>query len=208
MVKSIIVIASGPSLTQNQVDTAKASGLPIMVINDNYKLVPEAEFLFAADLQWWYHNYYIVPETISCYTLDRHIEHLERRIGGCSDRLKGVSFTHDREELDLDDEIIHHGSNSGYMGLQLAVILGYTKLIMIGFDHQHTNGMRHWFGDHDSKIFKVNADHVDKWVDSIDGLVYYMTHKGIDIVNCSNETAIRTIRRSTLEDELNENQSK
>jgi len=173
-----------------------------MVINDNYKLVPEAKYLFTADMQWWYQNYYAVPEAIDCYTLDGHPTHLEKRLEGSSKRLKGISFTMCWSELSLADKKIHHGGNSGYMGIQLTAILGYTKIILIGFDHQHTYGKRHWFGDHDKTIFRVNADNVEKWVDSIDRLGYYLSGIGLDLINCSNETAITSIRRPTLDKEL------
>ena len=49
--QTVVCIASGPSLTQDQVDQVK--GLNTIAINDAYKLAPWANILYACDYQWW-----------------------------------------------------------------------------------------------------------------------------------------------------------
>ena len=52
----IVIVASGPSLTQEQVDYCQDKA-DVMVINDNYKLAPWANWLYACDLDWWKLHY-------------------------------------------------------------------------------------------------------------------------------------------------------
>jgi len=47
-----VLVASGPSLTQEQVDQCKGKAT-VMVINDNYKLAPWADHHYACDQHWW-----------------------------------------------------------------------------------------------------------------------------------------------------------
>jgi len=197
---SIVIVGSGPSLTEDQIKTASESNSDVMVINDNYKLLPGADYLFAADLKWWYKNYHDVPRGIQCYTLYDHPTHLEKRLKGARERIRGVPWSRYIEDLD-SFKILYHTGNSGSLGIQLACQLGYTKIILIGFDHQHTNGQRHWFGDHDRAHFNKNADDPERWVDTFTTISYYIQSLGIDLVNCSTETAITSCRRSTLNEE-------
>lgn len=193
--KSIVIIASGPSLDIDQIELIKKSDLDTMVINDNYKLLPSADYLFAADLKWWYKNYYEVPDTIRLHTLKGHPQHLSKRLNGASQRLIGIDFT---PEFGLYDDKIHHGGNSGYMGLQLARLLGYNRIILCGFDCQHTYGKRHWFGDHDPKFFTKNADDVDRWKENFDKLSTLLYNDDIDVINCSVQTALTCFRQESL----------
>lgn len=197
MIKRIIIVASGPSLDDEQIKLIKSAKEHVMVINDNYKLIPEADYLFAADMRWWYENYHLVPKDNYCYTLKSHPEHLSKRLPGAAQRLIGIDFTN---EFGLYDDKVHHGGNSGYMGLQLARILGYNEIILVGFDCQHTNGKRHWFGDHDPKKFTKNADDVENWVKRFDELSKLLYD--VRVINCSKETAITCFERLDLEEIL------
>lgn len=200
---TIVVVASGPSLTKEQTDMANSSGLPIMAINDNYTIV-DADFLFAADVMWWYRNYVkALPKAKRLMTLDGHPEHLEKRLKGAKSNIEGIPFTRKWEETDTETwSIIHHGGNSGYLGVQVCARLGFKKIILIGFDHQHTNDMKHWFGDHDKTYYRKNAENVELWTERFDILAQVMVESGLDLVNCSLETSITGCRRSSLEHEL------
>ncbi len=203
--KSIVIIASGPSLDLEQIDLIRQSGLDTMVINDNYKLLPTAKYLFAADMRWWYRHYDQVPAEIDCYTLAGHPEHLDKRLPGALSRLKGVDYT---TEFGLYDDKVHHGGNSGYIGLQLARLLGYNRIILAGFDCQHTYGKRHWFGDHDSKYFTKNADDVKQWVEKFDLLAPLLYNDSIHVINCTIQTALTCFETASYIDALFEENQK
>jgi len=197
--KSIVLIASGPSLSFGQVEVVKHFNPDVMVINDNYKIYPNAKYLFAADLQWWYKNYDMIDgDIIQCFTLKGHAKHLDRRIKGAYHTLNEVNYT---SEFGLYDDKVHHGGNSGYIGLQLARLLGYNKIILIGFDCQHTYGKRHWFGDHKDISGSKNAEDVERWKNNFFRLSP-LIDLDTDVVNCTIESSLTCFREGNLIEEL------
>ena len=198
--QTIVCIASGPSLTIDQVNHVRASGVDCMVVNDNYVMHPDARYIFAADMRWWYRHYNDVPKAMACYTLAGHPEHINKRVHGARDRLIGVSYD---AKYGLYDDKVHHGGNSGYMAVQLCRILGYGKIVLLGFDMQHTGGKRHWFGDHDMRYFTKNADKVDDWAVLMDKWCYDAMAEGkVEIVNCTTQTALTIPRKSVIMTEV------
>lgn len=189
-----VVIGSGPSLTQDQITEIYDSGCHVIAVNDNYKLAPWADVLFACDIQWWYYHKELVPDNIECWTIEGTGSHFKKRYK--YPNLNEVPYI---REFDVYDDKVHHGGNSGYIAIQLARLFGAKKIILVGFDHMHTNGKVHWFGDHDKEWFRKNAEDIDRWLDNIERL---LRNIDVDVVNCSNETAITTSRRSRLEFEL------
>jgi hypothetical protein len=91
-----------------------------------------------------------------------------------------------------------HGGNSGLLAIELARVLGATKIVLLGYDCK-VSGKSHWFGNHPEGF--RNADGIDDWIVAFDQLDKAYKELGIDLVNCSLDTAL-TIRRSTLEKEL------
>lgn len=75
---------------------------------------------------------------------------------------------------------------------------GAARIILLGFDAQHTNGRAHWFGNH--PIGLGNAGMTDKWLDKFAQLADDFSH--IDIINASRETALTCFKRARLEDLL------
>lgn len=196
-----VIIGSGPSLKQWQLEHVYYSEAYVIAVNDNYKVAPWADAIFAGDIQWWYyHKDSVITDKlkgIEYWTLEGVGSHFAKRHE--SPKLKEVPYT---RELGVYNDKIHHGGNSGYNAIQLARLFGAKKIILLGFDHQHTQGLTHWFGDHDKYHFKKNADDVDRWVSNFDNLMSLMTD--VDVVNCSLETAITSCRRSDIETELKE----
>lgn len=101
------VIATGPSLTQAQVDAVRH--LRVVVVSDAYRLAPWADALVSADKAWWkFHN----PD------------------------FPGRRFSA-LPEAGMDLEVmegIPMGSNSGLWAIHQAVKLGATRIILLGFD--------------------------------------------------------------------------
>jgi hypothetical protein len=98
--------------------------------------------------------------------------------------------------LNTDKGKINHGCNSGFQVINLAYQFGAGRIILLGYDYQHTNGKRHWFGDHPKGW--GNANRPDRWLESIATIDLSL----VQIINCSADTAITTIPRAKLKDVL------
>jgi hypothetical protein len=89
------------------------------------------------------------------------------------------------------------GGSSGYQAIQLAWNLGASKIILLGYDMA---GDQHFFGTHPKGLNNAPADsHQGPFV----GLSKAAQAIGLDVVNCSRQSALPDIRRSTFELELN-----
>lgn len=108
----------------------------------------------------------------------------------------------DAPGLSTDPDVVHGGSNSGYQAVGLARHLGalwedsFTRILLLGYDMQLTGGKSHFFGDHPPEI--RNGGDPGRFVSAyrtIDPNQY-----GIEIINCSRETALDMFPRSTIDD--------
>jgi hypothetical protein len=54
----------------------------------------------------------------------------------------------------LDPAIIHYGDNSGFQGLNLAILFGATFIVLVGFDMRFVDGKSHFFGHHPKGLYQ------------------------------------------------------
>lgn len=92
----------------------------------------------------------------------------------------------------------HAYGNSGAGAISLAVMYGATKVILIGYDCQHTGGKKHWHDDHGKGM--TNAARIDLWHGKFQQLAE--DYRGVSIVNCTRETALKAFPLGSLESEL------
>jgi hypothetical protein len=86
-------------------------------------------------------------------------------------------------------------ANSGAGAIVTAIVGGAQRVILLGYDCQHTNGQTHWHGDHPKGL--GNAARVEKWGDKFAELA--RTYAKIEILNASRETALTCFPRVELE---------
>jgi hypothetical protein len=133
-----VVAATGPSLTR-EVATA-CRGYPAIAIKEAWRLFPDADVLFACDATFW--DYYRgVPE----FRGEKWSVHDDR----FSPKLE-VAATYDLRLVEgrmepgfsTDSAAIHYGCNSGFQALNLAILFGAKRIVLVGFDMQGG----HFFG--------------------------------------------------------------
>src|SRR5690349_852168 len=55
---TVLCVASGPSLTQEDIDHCRPHVDATIVVNASFRLAPWATVLYAADREWWRHPAY------------------------------------------------------------------------------------------------------------------------------------------------------
>lgn len=90
-----------------------------------------------------------------------------------------------------------HG-NSGAGAMMLAYYAGARRIIMLGYDCQHTGGAKHWHGDHPPKL--GNANRPEMWERGFAKVAHDLG--GVEIINASRVTALSCFPRMALEDVL------
>ena len=124
-VKTAVIIASGPSLTQAQVDAALVSGHTTIAVNGAYKIAPTADWLYAGDMMFW--KTYIAD-------IKRVFKgNLVTQDNGSSQRW-GIQRVRGTNREGLGRDIIHLNGSSGTQALNLAFVWGFRRIVLLGMD--------------------------------------------------------------------------
>ena len=182
--RTVAVIASGPSLTEEDCEAVRSAGLPTFVVNTSFRRALWADMLVAHDAKWWL-----------AYGAEVDATFKGRRFRcGSAPRIVG-------EKPALWLLQFRAFGNSGCAAISLAALAGARRVLLLGVDCQRTGGAVHWHGDHPPEL--SNARLIDKWPPKFAKVAAYASGKGCEVVNCSRETALTCFRRARLVDELN-----
>ena len=187
--------ATGPSLT---VDVAeRLVGQHVIAVNDAYKLIPSADILYACDESWWK-----VHKGGEAFTGERWSSHQK---GGSNDKTRAAA----RYGLRLVDGVagdrfltdgkISYGGNSGFQAVNLAILFGAARVVIVGFDMREVSGKRHFFGDHPRPL--RNGAGFDAWIKAFKVASRHLP-SFVDIVNATPGSAIKCFQMVDLDDEI------
>lgn len=186
---AVAILASGESLTAQQCELVKqwrnaGTGRRVIAINTTFRLAPFADVLYGCDRHWW-NAYY--EEASAIFKPGQMWTQLE---GGAplvnairSIRAPGLSKTLG---------VIHQGANGGYQAMGLAVMWGAKKLVLLGFDCKGG----HWHGDHPAPM-NARLPH-DVWLAAYATLAPDLKTAGVEVVNCSPDSAITVFPKGNL----------
>lgn len=183
--ETVVCLASGPSLTLADVTRCRGSAR-VIAVNDTVRYAPWADVLYAADVKWW-RRFNGVPEfTGMKYSI-------QSNNGTIHDDFPDVRVLRNTGVcgLDLQPDALRTGCNSGYQAIHLAVHFGATRIVLLGYDMQGD----HFFGSHPDKSrppFELCLPHFQTLVAPVAAL-------GIEIVNCTRESAITCFPMATID---------
>lgn len=136
--KTSICIASGPSLTQADVDYCRGKGR-VYAVKEAALAAPWADVLYAADTDWW-------------------VNHKDRWEGFAGEKwtvsnracelFPALKYVEAKSEWQWSDTpgALATGGNSGFQALNMAVLDGAERVILLGYDYGHQPGMsKHWW---------------------------------------------------------------
>lgn len=196
---TVFCLATGPSLTQADVDRVRAHGA-VIAVNDAHRLAPWADVLYSSDRYWWKH-YAGVPTFAG---LKATIEFSPKRYA--VDLLKVApemfflrNTGHQGVETDPSG-LRTCGQNSGGAAVNLAVHLGARRIILLGYDCGVPGQKRHFFGNHPPALSNISP--YPTWRAAFQTMRPEMDALGIEVINCSRSTAIGAFRTAPLEEVL------
>ncbi len=189
---TIAILAGGPSLTQAQVDAVRH--LPCIAIKDAIRLAPTAEVLYACDAKWWAHYGPRLSYTGPRYALQDRAEPWAQAL-----RNTGQYGLEERPDG------LRTGKNSGYQAINLAYHLGARRVLLLGYDMRPDGkGRHHWFGPH--PYVTVDPPYQD-FLPLFETLVEPLRAAGVEILNCTQGSALACFRKVTLADALSETEA-
>jgi hypothetical protein len=191
----IACIGTGPSLTQQQIDTARRKGFTLYVCNDAFRLAPDAALLHACNWQWWDARWNEVKD-LPCAKWTTRKESAEKY---------GINYIAEvnRPGLSQDPNVLHHGHSSGFQLMGMAHRNGAKRIVLLGYDmkfpanydgrtRQVGDGKRHFFGEYEPALQHWPSVQVKAGVhvELVDFYRSVATQGLVDIVNCTPESAL------------------
>lgn len=181
---TVACIASGPSLTLDDCERVRAAGLPTIVANTTFRMCPWATVLIAHDGRWW----------------REYGDEVRRTFPGHKVTVGPEGRRYGAQVLTL--QRLRTFGNSGAASVSLAILAGARRVIMLGFDCQHTGGHAHWHSDHPAPL--GNAGSVAKWPEKFRHLAHYARGQRCEVLNATRETALTCFPRISLDQCLHE----
>lgn len=185
-----VCIASGPSLTAEDVDYVRGKARTI-VINTSYTLALWADVMYAADFKVWKWHKGAKDFPGLKYSLTRGSD-----IYGVTVLRRGVV-----DGLSLNPAVLNTGQNSGYQAINLAVHLGASRILLLGYDMQRgPKGEEHWHGDHPNS----SRSPYERFRLHFQTLVEPLKSAVVQVVNCSRRSSLTCFPMMPLREALAE----
>ena len=172
----------------------RRSEWPVIACQDAYRLLPFADVLYGCDARWW--NAHRGTD----FAGEKWSSHNKR--DAADDKLEvaekyGINLVKGKhgKGFSTDPEFIHYGDNSGFQAINLAIIMGATDIVLVGYDMRHVEGKSHFFGDHPPGLFQRNeygsfTHHFEK----------APAPNGVTIINATPDSALKCYPMESLED--------
>lgn len=184
-----VCIGTGPSLTPDDVAFCRGKVL-VIAVNDAWKLAPWADALYASDADWWTLHKGVPGFTGLKYSCSK-----------ASGSVAGVQVLRQtgHDGLELDPTGLRTGRNSGAAALNLAVLFGATRVLLLGYDCGPHDGKEHFFGAHkglrNHSPYALFQKHFALMVGPLKAA-------GVEVLNCSRRTQLTAFPRADLRQAL------
>jgi hypothetical protein len=182
--RTVVCIASGPSLTAEDCESVRESGHPTIVVNSSFRLAPWADILFAMDKPWW----------------DEYLSEVAETFHG--ERWGYVRMPKEANVIATKGALYPTGwGNSGSYAISLAVVSKALKIVLLGYDCKFgADGKKHWHADYPERM--GNAHSIKRGPYQFELVAKYASQHGIPVKNCSRDTALTCFERGELCREL------
>lgn len=216
--ETVVVLGGGPSLTEQDVHTvavACAGGASrCIAVNDAYLLADWADVHYAADLRWHaWHSAGIAKPTIGL-TADQVRQKwamfagqkcsIENGLTAVGDEavhvLRNANGASHGYGLSTNPRALVTGRNSGFQALNLAVLAGARRIVLLGFDGKPaSDGRSHWFGEHPEPMSTAVYAYFRQAMSAAED---DLAAAGVEVLNASPKSAIDTFKKVSIRDVL------
>lgn len=180
--ETFVILGGGPSLTKADVAFCRGKAR-VIAIKQALHLAPWADVLYFCDRK-----------------ILEFPGHESEQMRAAVKAFQGLAFTLDHfahpfatvlqrgheTGLSLDPTRLNTGGNSGYQAVNLAVLLGAAKIVLVGFDMKDRAGVDHWFGSHPWKNRPNYRHFLERWP----SLVIPLCVAGVQVVNTTKDSAL------------------
>lgn len=172
--RTVVIVAGGPSAAIVG-DRRFSSQTMVLAVNESWRLVPNADALYACDGGWWnkvggvpqFSGLRMTQDATAAQVHGLHRFRLAKNNGGENIRAS------------VPGEICNAG-NGGMQAINIAVQFGATRLLLAGFDMTLSRGC-HWHGPHTGGLRNPAQNIVDGWRKKLDGAAPALAALGVQV---------------------------
>ena len=188
-----VVVASGPSLTDEQIALVEHSDALTIAVNNSYGKLQHPDAVYACDYFWWNFNHMKVKQYIPRSPL------------WSQDRAASEQFQLSHIQWEGKDGLGKRGlrvnGNSGAGAINLAYHFGVRRILLIGMDMKiGSNGEKHWHPDHPKPM--VQGQQFEEWRHKMNVLAADLKAEGVEVINCTPGSALTCFPMGDLSTEL------
>jgi hypothetical protein len=191
--QTVLVLASGPSLREFiRTGPGLPSDLKVVAVNSSIFAAPAADVCLATDFMWWkmHHREVRRDSKAEPWTTDR----------SAAERY-GLNFVRSANESGLGESRVFTNGNSGAAAINFATLAGAKTVLLLGFDMKAgPNGEKHWHPDHPKPC--VQSQCFDDWLHRFAAIATAAERQGVEVINCTPDSALTCFPRMPLEDAL------
>ncbi len=186
--ETLVCIGSGPSLTRTDVEYCRGRAR-VLAIKETIRYAPWADVFYACDRRFFEHH---EDELVTFAGLKFTLDHMGQQ--WATTLRQGESTG-----LSVDPTTLATGWNSGYQAINLAVLLGAAKIVLLGYDMQERNGVRRFFGEHQWGNRGLNFA---LFLSAFPTLVQPLKQAGVTVINATIGSALATFPHQPLTEAL------
>lgn len=173
----------------------------MIAVNRSIELAPWADVWYGADAKFWGWAHREVFGWTAVNAITKSFTGLKFTVTKESTRWPGVTLLGrgPSNGLSLDPMKLALASNGGYQAINLAVLMGASRILLLGYDMQvGEKGRQHWHTDHpmaQRSNYRTFQSHYPT-------LVAPLKAAGVEVINCSPSTALRCFPRMSIRQAL------
>lgn len=159
----------------------------IIAVNLAFRLVPDADVLYAADSGFW-HIYQDARKfpglKLSC---DERAQQYDASIVKVHTRDREIGPRFNRMRFDRRGHIGTVGGNSGGQAVNLAAQFGAAVVLLVGLDYCGS----HWHQDHPPALRNPSEKQMREWAAALDLEAEELSARGVRVINLSTRSILR-----------------
>ncbi len=195
--ETVVIAASGPSQRREDLDFAHGRS-KVVAINSTWQIAQSAELLYACDNSWWQ-----CPDT----GYGRHAirEFCGLLVSGSSHTTEVNRIAHREVSEAVYGVNFGDGGNSSYQAINIAAMWGAARILLTGVDCMRPG--EHWHGPHSrnnapgtNPLSNAREETVKKWIKAFDMIAPLLAARGVEVINCTRETALECFPCARMED--------
>lgn len=202
--KRVVAVAgTGRSFSLGQAamlnQAAAAGELTLIAIQDNYRLLPAAQYVYGCDWKWWAYHYVDVlaapraqGQELLCAD-PQAVEQFSQLVSAPAE-----DWHKPEAGLATTPGLIRTGFSSGHQALHLAHNMEPDVILLCGLDYAGD----HWFGPHPAEI-TTTPSWFGKMIEAMDVIAADIDKVGrTKVYNCSDSSALTCFEKMPLSQAL------